>query len=95
MRYIRERYGDFAVGSKALRRAGIDYDRAARIRTAEDGTHILTVQFSGGVAEVPHLEDYFTDSSGTYNSKGYYDAETVEKFERTLFQLLDEIIGNR
>jgi len=93
MSYIRAVFGDFQLGADALRGAGIDYERGARVHRSGDSTHSLTVQFSGGTAEIPDLEQYFTDEKGNYNGKGYYDSRTVEKFEKTVFQLLNEILG--
>jgi hypothetical protein len=95
MSYIRTTFGDFQAGADALRNAGIDYRRGARVHRNDNSTYSLTVHFTGGTAEIPDLEQYFTDDNGIYNGKGYYDSQTVEKFEKTVFQLLNEILGRR
>ncbi len=93
MQYIKMRYGDFQAGALAFRDAGIDYQHGTRVRKNPDSTHSLIVLFHSGNADISNLEQYFTDDRGDYNSKGYYDTQTAEKFERTVFQLLDDILG--
>ncbi|HUX11382.1 MAG TPA: hypothetical protein VMW87_00060 [Spirochaetia bacterium] len=95
MQYIKVRYGDYQAGSQAFRDAGIDYHHGPRVRRNADSTHSLIVPFRSGNADISNLEQYFTDDRGDYNSKGYYDTQTAEKFERTVFQLLDEIFGRK
>ncbi len=93
--YIRDRYGDFQEGLDALDAVGIDYRKGVTVSENASGSYQLTVAFSGGSAQIPDLAQYFTDTHGVYNSKGYYDEQTVSRFNTTVFDLLDDVLGAR
>lgn len=91
--YIKLRFENFGQGINVFKKYKLDKKDSIQIVQEKDNSYTLKVRYINGEKQIHNIEKLFEDIHGNYNVKGYYDENTVEKFNKILFQLFDEITG--
>lgn len=92
--YIKSRFTDFKTGIDTLKEYNLDKKDSIQIVKHTDNSYSLRIQYKNGEKQIHNIEKLFEDSEGHYNVKGYYDENTVEKFNTIIYQVFDEIINS-
>lgn len=94
--YINSHFDNYNDGINRLSHYGIEKKSSAVIVKEKDNSFSLIIRYNENKKIVPHIEKIFEDNKGIYNKKGYYDDNTVQKFNTLIFKIFDEIIdGNK
>lgn len=91
--YIKLRFSSYEKGKKVLRTYGIDKKNSMHVSREKDNTFSLKIIYKGNEKIINNIDTLFEDDEGHYNKKGYYDEDTVKKFNTIIFKVFDEIVG--
>ena len=91
--YIILRFNNFEKGIETLSEYGIEIKDSIHIYKDKNSTYSLKITYKENNKIINNIDAVFEDEEGHYNKKGYYDEETVKKFNTLIFRIFDEIVG--
>ena len=83
----------FETGMTRLKKYKLYLKDSLQIIKEKNNTYTLKISYRDGVKQINNIDKIFENKQGIYNQKGYYDEETVEKFNKIIYSLFDEILG--
>ncbi len=90
--YIKDNFPNYSIGKKILKEVGISPRQSAMIKIEGDKSYTLNINYKNEFYQINSVERLFMDQNGIYNSKGYYDKETVKKFNKAIYAIFDKIL---